>query len=64
MYTLVLPSYRCFMLNLALIGQAVSEDKMFEVYGNIHVYRPGMGPIFFRIINIQSYCPFPARFYL
>ena len=47
--------------NLALIGQAVSEEKMFEYYGNIHVYCPGVGPYkplgstFFRIINIQSY---------
>ena len=29
--------------NLALIGQAVSE-KMFEYYGNIHVYCPGVRP--------------------
>ena len=41
--------------NLALIGQAVSEEKMFGYYGNIHVYCPGMepykplGPTFFRI---------------
>ena len=25
-------------INLALIGQAVSEEMMFEYYGNIHVY--------------------------
>ena len=43
---------------------------MFEYYGNINVYYPGgagghmspLGPIFFRIINIQSYYLFPARF--
>ena len=53
---------------LPYIGMAaVSEEKMFEYYGNIHVYCPGVGadePLgsnFFRIINIQSYCPFPAR---
>ena len=40
---------------------------MFEYYGNVHVYCPGagayepLGPISFRIIKIQSYCPFPAR---
>ena len=40
---------------------------MFEYYGDIHVYCLGvgayepLGSIFFRIINIQSYCPFPAR---
>ena len=28
---------------LALICQAVSEEKMFEYYGNIHVYCPGVG---------------------
>ena len=34
----------------------------------VHVYCPGMGAyaplgydLFFRIINIQPYCPFPAR---
>ena len=53
-YTLVPPSYRCFILNLALIGQAVSEEKMFKYYGDIHVYCPGvgayapLGPIFFQ----------------
>ena len=38
---------------------------MFEYFGNIHVYCPGMGAyeplgsfFFFRIINIQSYYPF------
>ena len=51
---------------MALFGQAVSEE-MFEYNGDIHVYCHGVGhmslcgPIFFRIINIQSYCPFPAR---
>ena len=29
-YTLVPTSYRCFIYNLALIGQAVSEKKIFE----------------------------------
>ena len=27
----------------ALIGQAVSEEIMFEYYGNVHVYCPGVG---------------------
>ena len=31
------------MLHLVLIGQVVSEEKMFEYYGNIHVYCPGVG---------------------
>ena len=37
MYTLVPPSYRCLISNLALIGQAVSETKIFELYGDVHV---------------------------
>ena len=28
---------------LALIGQTVSEKNMFEYYGNIHAYCPGVG---------------------
>ena len=40
-YTLVPPSYRRFIQ--ALIGRAVSEEKRFEYYGNIHVYCPGVG---------------------
>ena len=28
---------------LALISQAVSEKKMFEKNGNVHVYSPGTG---------------------
>ena len=42
MYSLVLFPYTCFISSLALIGQAVSE-KIFEYYGDIHVYCPGMG---------------------
>ena len=40
-------------INLASIGQVVLEEKMFEYYGNIHVYCPGvwayesLGPFFF-----------------
>ena len=33
---------KCFMWNLALIGQVVSE-KNFEYFCNIHVYCPGVG---------------------
>ena len=36
--TLVPPSYRCFISNLALIGKVVSEKDIFENYGNIHTY--------------------------
>ena len=42
MYTLVPPSFRRFISNLALICQGVSE-KIFEYYGNIHVDCPGVG---------------------
>ena len=44
-------------IKFGLIGHAVSE--MFEYYGNIHVYCPGvgpykpLGPTFFRIINFH-----------
>ena len=41
MYTLVFPYHKCFIQNLALIGQAVSE--MISYYGNIHVYCQGWG---------------------
>ena len=41
---------------------------MSKYYGNIHVYCTGVGAneplesnFMFRIIDIQSYCPFPAR---
>ena len=46
-------------------GETVSEKKIFEKYGNIYMYiAPGWGQTcpwgpFFRIINIQSICPFP-----
>ena len=62
MYALVYPSYRCFISNLALIGQVVSEKKIFECYGDIHVSCHGVEadqPNIFRIINLQSICPFP-----
>ena len=32
----------CFP-NLRMIGQAVSETKIFEYYDYIHVYNPGQG---------------------
>ena len=38
MYTVVPPSYKSFISNLVLIGRAVSEKKMFEYYGDIHVH--------------------------
>ena len=58
--------FKGFYHILALIGQVVLEE-MFEYYGDIRVYCPGWGhmstwgPFCFRIINIQSYCAFPAR---
>ena len=41
--TLVPPSYRCFISNLPLICQAVSEKKIFEYDGDMHVYCPRVG---------------------
>ena len=32
----------CSTWRLAFIGQAVSEKKAFEYFGNIHVYSPGV----------------------
>ena len=63
MHMVVPPSYRCLMSDLALIGQAVSEKKIFEYYGDIHAYYPGVGqtsPL--GIINPQSISPFPYFF--
>ena len=45
---------------MALIGQAVSEEKKFEYYGNIHEYCAGMkqdeprGPILFQSLAFSS----------
>ena len=41
-------------MGMALIGHVVSEEKMFEYYGNIHAYWPRvgayelLGPFFFQ----------------
>ena len=35
--------YINFLCNLTLIGQAVSEKRVFENNGHIHVYSPGSG---------------------
>ena len=55
--------------SLALIGLAVSEKKMFQYYGHIHVYSPGAGadnpPMaqnIFLNINLMSICSFLASF--
>ena len=37
-YILIPLLYKCLTQNLALIGRAVSEKKMFEYYGNIQIY--------------------------
>ena len=39
----VLPSKKGSTWNMALIGQAVSEKKMFENNGYVHVYSPRAG---------------------
>ena len=36
-YTMVPPFLRYFIYNLALIGQAVSEEGSFENYGHIYI---------------------------
>ena len=42
-YTFFPPSQGGSKWNLALVGQAVSEKKMFENNSHIHVYSPGAG---------------------
>ena len=37
------PTHRCSTCNLALIGQVVKENMMFENNGQIHVYRLRVG---------------------
>ena len=52
----------------SLIGQAVSEKKMFEYYGQIHVYSPGAGadnPLqtkFFHKHKYSVYLPISCKF--
>ena len=43
MYTLVPPSYRYFTKIWLELAKRFSEEKMFEYYGNIPVYCPGVG---------------------
>ena len=56
-YSFILSSKECSTRSLALIGQVVSMKKIFDYFGNIHVYCLGVGAdlplgIFvFRIIN-------------
>ena len=68
-------SYRCFIQNLALIGLGVSVEQVFEFYGNIRAYCPGVGQtnlggqtgvhfILFRIINFLSIWPITESFSL
>ena len=58
------------MISLALISQAVLEQKTFQYHDNLHVYSPGAGAdnpqggkIFSININLLSICLFPV-FYL
>ena len=62
-------SYRSFISNLVLTDLPVSEKKIFQHYGDIHLYCPVVGHAspwvqFFRIINFQSIYPFPSSFSL
>ena len=62
------PFLRRLHIKLALIGQAVSEEKMFGNNGYVHVYSPGVrvvnpwGQMFFINSIIQSIYSFAARF--
>ena len=67
MYTLVIPFYRCFTYNLALIGQVVSEQKMFDYHSNIRVYRPRVGtdePLGCNLLFSQSLIFSPTAHFL
>ena len=54
---------------MALIGQAVSENKMFEYYGHTHVYSPGAGadnPLgrkYFHKHKSSVYLLIPSKFF-
>ena len=55
--------------SLALIGQAVSEKKMFEYYGHTHVYSPGagadnpLGPKYFHKHKSSVHLLIPSKFF-
>ena len=57
-------------VNEASRRRVVSEENMFEYYDKFHVYCLGvvsdetLGPFIFRVITIQPYCLFTARFSL
>ena len=69
MYTLVPPSYRCFKSNLALIGQAVSQKKIFEYYGDFQVSCPEveadqpLGSKFFQKHKSSVHLPISFKFF-
>ena len=50
------------------IWPSIFREKIFESHGNKDVYFPEVGAdesfgtiFFFRIINLQSICPFPSK---
>ena len=53
----------------ALIGQAVSEKKMYEYYGHTHVYSPGagtdnpLGPKYFYKHKSSVHLLIPSKFF-
>ena len=60
---LILPSYRCFIQNLALIGQEISEKKIFEnvdgrAYGRTPARVPSYKlPMSFRLRSAKNRNP-------
>ena len=67
--TFVPPSQGGSTYNLALIGQAVSVEKMFENGGHIQVYSPGagadnpLGSIFFSLTVLFSQYSLCCKFF-
>ena len=57
-------------IKFGFIGQVVSEEKMFEYYGNIYVYCPGveayepLGPIFSESLMFSPTTHFLQDFHL
>ena len=51
-----------------MIGQAISEKKMFEYYGHTHVYSPGagadnpLGPKYFHKHEYSVHLLIPSKF--
>ena len=63
-----MPGLKIIQLWVPEIFKGLSEQKMFEYYGNIHVYSPGAGadkPLetnFFHKHTFSVHLPIPSKF--